>query len=88
MTALKLSAERQDRDRIAADDAWQGTGLVFTTAYGTPYEPRNFARHFNVCRKKASVRSIKVHHCGAFCLVEPRGVEPLTSWLQTRRSAS
>jgi hypothetical protein len=24
----------------------------------------------------------------AFPLVEPRGVEPLTSWLQTRRSAS
>ena len=34
-TALKLRAEQQAHDRTAANDAWQDTGLVFTTAYGT-----------------------------------------------------
>jgi integrase len=67
MTALKLRAERQDRDRIAADDAWQDTGLVFTTAYGTPYEPRNFARHFALRCKKASVRYIRIHDTRRTC---------------------
>ena len=58
VTALKLRAERQDRDRIAADDAWQDTGLVFTTRYGTPYEPRNFTRHFaRAARRQASATS-------------------------------
>ena len=43
VTALKLRTERQARDRAVAEGAWQDTGLVFTTTYGTPYEPRNFA---------------------------------------------
>ena len=67
ITALKLRAERQDRDRIAADDAWQDAGLVFTTAYGTPYEPRNFARHFALRCKKAGVRYIRIHDTRRTC---------------------
>jgi integrase len=50
-----------------ADDAWQETGLVFTTAYGTPYEPRNFARHFTLRCSKASVRAIRVHDTRRTC---------------------
>jgi integrase len=67
VTALKLRAERQARDRAATDDAWHDTGLVFTTAYGTPYEPRNFARHFALRCAKAGVRYIKVHDTRRTC---------------------
>ena len=67
VTALKLRAERQARDRAAADDAWQDTGLVFTTAYGTPYEPRNFARHFALRCTKADVRYIRIHDTRRTC---------------------
>ncbi len=67
VTALKLRAERQGRDRSTAGDAWQETGLVFTTRYGTPYEPRNFARHFALRCRKAGVRYIKVHDTRRTC---------------------
>jgi integrase len=46
---------------------WQDTGLVFTTTYGTPYEPRNFARHFALRCKKAGVRYIRVHDTRRTC---------------------
>ena len=45
-TALKLQAERQAAWKLAADDAWHDSGLVVTTRYGTPFEPRNFNRQF------------------------------------------
>jgi integrase len=67
VTALKLRAEQQARDRAAADDAWQDTGLVFTTAYGTPYEPRNFARHFTLRCRKAGIHYIRVHDTRRTC---------------------
>jgi len=40
MTALKLRAEQQQRDRDRAVGAWMDTGLVFTTRHGTAIEPR------------------------------------------------
>jgi hypothetical protein len=42
ITALKLRDQQQGADRDQAADAWADTGLVFTTRYGTPIEPRNF----------------------------------------------
>ena len=47
VTALKLRKQRQDIDRDRAGDVWRDTGLVFTTRYGTPIEPRNFSRSFD-----------------------------------------
>ena len=67
VTALKLRAEGQARDRAAIGDAWQNTPLVFTTTLGTPYEPRNFARHFALRCEKADVRYIKVHDTRRTC---------------------
>jgi integrase len=66
-TALRLRAERQAADRLRADDAWQDNGLVFTSAYGTPYEPRNFNRQFTARCGKAGVRYIKVHDTRRTC---------------------
>ncbi|HUK73450.1 MAG TPA: hypothetical protein VLW50_32655 [Streptosporangiaceae bacterium] len=56
VTGLKLRAEGQARDRAAVGDVWQVSPLVFTTTLGTPYEPRNFARHFALRCENASVR--------------------------------
>jgi integrase len=67
VTALKLRREQQIADRDRAGEAWIDTGLVFTTRHGTPYEPRNFARHFALRCTKAGVRYIKVHDTRRTC---------------------
>jgi integrase len=67
ITALKLRAERQAADRLRAADAWQDNGLVFTSVYGTPYEPRNFNRQFAVRCRKAGARYIRVHDTRRTC---------------------
>jgi integrase len=67
ITALKLRAEQQAADRDSTDEAWQENGLVFTSVYGTPYEPRNFNRQFAVRCRKAGVRYIKVHDTRRTC---------------------
>jgi integrase len=61
--ALQLRAAGRNR----MTDAWQDGNLVFTTTLGTPYEPRNFARHFALRCKKAGVRYIKVHDTRRTC---------------------
>jgi integrase len=67
LTALKLRAEQQARHRSAAGDVRRDSSLVFTTTLGTPYEPRNFARHFALRCEKAGVRYIKVHDTRRTC---------------------
>jgi hypothetical protein len=44
--------------RGKATDAWQDPELVFTSAYGIPYEPRNFNRQFAVRCQKAGVLTL------------------------------
>jgi integrase len=67
ITALKLRAERQAADRLRTADAWQDNGLVFTSVYGTPYEPRNFNRQFAARCRKSGVRYIRVHDTRRTC---------------------
>ena len=67
LTALKLRAEHQAVDKNKAADAWQGPALVFTSTYGTPYEPRNVNRQFAVRCRKAGVRYIGVHDTRRTC---------------------
>jgi integrase len=67
ITALKLRAERQTADREQAGDAWHGSDFVFTSGYGTPYEPRNFNRQFAVRCRKAGIRYIRVHDTRRTC---------------------
>jgi integrase len=67
VTALKLRAQQQDADRERACSAWTGTGLVFTTRFGTPMEPRNFTRSFERRIGKANVRRITVHGTRKSC---------------------
>jgi integrase len=67
VTALKLRAERQAEDRSRVMDSWQDSELVFTSAYGTPYEPRNFNRQFAARCEKAGIRYIRVHDTRRTC---------------------
>ena len=67
VTALKLRRQRQDAGRECADSGWAGTGLVFTTRFGTPIEPRNFTRSFDRRIGKAKVCRIAVHGTRKSC---------------------
>ncbi|MFI9307945.1 tyrosine recombinase XerC [Streptomyces triculaminicus] len=44
--ALRIQWERQGWQRLAAGDAWQETGLVFTSAVGTQLDSANVRRGF------------------------------------------
>jgi integrase len=66
VTALKLRRQQQDTDREQAG-RWVDTGLVFTTRFGTPIEPRNFTRSFDRRISKAKVRRITVHGTRKSC---------------------
>src|SRR3954452_19786965 len=52
---LKRHLERQDKERVAAGDTWVETGLVFTTALGTPIDPGNLRREFAKLTRKAGI---------------------------------
>lgn len=67
LTALKLRREEQDGTREKADAAWHDLGLVFTTRWGTPIEPRNFNRSFHARCTAAGVRRIRVHDTRHTC---------------------
>jgi len=50
-----------------AGEVWQDFGLVFTTRYGTPIEPRNFNRFWDRRCDAAGVRKITVHDARRTC---------------------
>lgn len=60
-TAMRLRLEQRERDRQAAAETWQDVGLMFTTTYGTPIDPRNFNRSWDARITKAGVPKITVH---------------------------
>lgn len=53
--------DRQDKERIAADDIWHENGLVFPTRIGTPIEPRSLNRHFDGIRTRAGLPGVRLH---------------------------
>ena len=67
VAALKLRKEQQTCERDTHAQRWKDTGLVFTTRYGTPIEPRNFNRSFDYRIGKAAVRRITVHGTRKTC---------------------
>jgi integrase len=67
VAALQHRRARQDQARAAADGAWTHSGLVFTTRYGDPIEPRNFNRYFAARCAAAGVRQITVHDARRTC---------------------
>jgi integrase len=67
IAALRVRHEEQEARRSAAGKEWHETGLVLTTRYGTPVEPRNFHRDFKARCRKAGVREISVHTTRRTC---------------------
>ena len=67
LTALKLRCEEHDQAIETAGPAWHDFGLVFTTRWGTPIEPRNFNRSFHARCASAGVRRIRVHDTRHTC---------------------
>ncbi len=55
--ALRAHRTRQAEERLAAADAWLDNGLVFTTKIGTPLEPRNVLRRFELLAERAGLRT-------------------------------
>lgn len=66
-TALRARQRARDESREAAGEAWQETGLVFSTASGRPVEPSNFRRSFANACAKAGVRKVHVHATRKTC---------------------
>ncbi|GAB2678287.1 site-specific integrase [Thalassiella azotivora] len=65
--ALRLRRAEQDAWREEAAEAWDGDGLVVTTRFGRPVDPRNFHRKFKERAGLAGVREISVHDTRRTC---------------------
>lgn len=76
--ALRRHRATQRDSRLLAGARWHETGLVFTTKWGTPIEPRNATRSFKRLLAKAGIREIRFHDlrhsCATLLLVQ--GVSP------------
>ena len=58
---LRKHRTEQKAERLRAGNQWQETGLVFTTEFGTPVDPRNFLRVIEDAAKAAGVDGVGVH---------------------------
>lgn len=75
--SLKLHHEQQQREREAADIAWQRSGHAFITVQGGPIDPTNLTRAFTRLLRKTGLRRIRFHdlrHSTATLLLE-QGIE-------------
>jgi integrase len=59
--ALRAQRSRQAAERLAAPREWRDTGLVFTSEIGTPLEPRNVLRRFDLLARRAGLRGVHLH---------------------------
>jgi integrase len=67
LDALSSHQELAQRWEAAAGPAWHDTGLVLTTRYGLPIDPRNFHRKFKERAAKAGVPVVSVHSTRRTC---------------------
>lgn len=58
---LRRHLEEQERDRIAAGEAWQGTGYVFAQPDGSPLVPNTDYHHWKELLQLAGVRDGRLH---------------------------
>jgi integrase len=52
---------RQKQERLRAGNQWRENGLVFTTEFGTPVDPRNLLRVIEAAANTAGVKGVVVH---------------------------
>ena len=58
---LRAHRANQANERIEAGNQWRDHGLVFTTEFGTPVDPRNVLRTIQIAAQKAGMSGIGVH---------------------------
>jgi integrase len=77
-----------NRWKLKAGEAWQESGLVFTTRYGLAIDPRNFNRSFKRRAELADVPVIPVHSTRRTCasLLVELGVHPRVAMAIMRHS--
>ncbi|MBT2389936.1 site-specific integrase [Streptomyces sp. ISL-1] len=80
VTALRARRAQQHADRLARGDQWTTTDLVFTTRNGTPIEPRNLNRAFEVVSRRAGIRQVRFHDLRHTCasLLHEQGADART----------
>ena len=61
VTELRAHRARQASERLAAGEAWPGTGHVFVNELGEPYHPDYFSDRFDKLTAAAKVRRIRLH---------------------------
>lgn len=86
--ALRSHRTLANRRRLQAGEAWHDTGLVFTTIFGLPLDPRNFNRSFRSRSEAAGVPIIPVHSTRRTCasLLVELGVHPRVAMAIMRHS--
>jgi len=58
---LRAHRSGQAAERLAAGPSWQDHGLVFSTEIGTPLEPRNVLRRFDLLAGRAGLDGVSLH---------------------------
>ena len=64
VTALRSHRVRQLEARLATGGRWQDRTFVFTSAVGTPLEPRDVTRQFKALLALAKLPNIRLPICG------------------------
>lgn len=67
LDALRSHRDLAEKWRADAGEAWHDSGLVLTTRYGLPMDPRNFHRRFKERAKQAGVPVVSVHSTRRTC---------------------
>lgn len=78
--ALSRRFETQQAEHRAARDHWVDTGLVFTTGFGTPFDPRKLLSEFKAHLAAAGLPEIRFHdlrHSSATVMLS-QGIHPRT----------
>ncbi len=67
VTALRHRDQQQEAAQEKAGEAWHDTGMIFTTRFGLPVEPRNFNRSYDSRIARPDVPKITVHDARRTC---------------------
>ena len=78
---LREHREVQEKERVELAEKWPDLGFVFTSAVGTPIDPRNCTRLVQNACEKAEVRVVRLHDFrhGCVSVLLELGVPPRTA---------
>jgi integrase len=85
VTALRAHRARQAAERLKVGAAWQEGGYVFTTAIGTPWDPRNVSRQFSDVARRVGLGEWHVHElrhsAASFMIAQGQPIEVVSAVL-------